>query len=107
MQQIGWSKFKVMVGAYDIFHDDNGDSFQFKFKAKAPYNWCKIRYVRASDTYKVELKKIGRKLDKELSKLWGKRKYSLGITKEIIFEDVYFDSLSTLFEDVTGLATAL
>jgi hypothetical protein len=94
LQQLGGAKFLLMTGSavaeMKSFHV-NLDLQKNKSKA----NKLKISYVVSKDSYCVQfisIKAKGNKIEVELVER---------------FEDVYFDQLQDIFEDVTGLFTTL
>ena len=92
-QQMGGShRLAMMIGAYNFVGDDKSLMFAFKGSTKA--NRCKVTLDFGSDTYKLELFKIGRA-----------PAYTVKTTYES--DDVYWDDLSRLFERNTGLRLSL
>lgn len=86
----GISRLNIMVGAYNLAKDDN--SVMFKFKAKSPYNYCKIT-LDADDTYTLTLQKY----------VWTRCK----MTKEKVISGLYFDMLKNEFEQNAKLYLSL
>lgn len=85
--QIG-SKALLMIGAHRLV--DHGDALGFGFRGSRKANFVKIT-LTPMDVYRMEFYRVGR------SKL----------TKVETVEDVYWDSLRDVIEQVTGLRTSL
>lgn len=92
LSQLGGSKFRVMTGAYNFVGSENDLSFRIPGQgfAKDSINVVRIR-LDPSDTYTMIF-----------SRLRGTKST---IVKEV--SDVYNDSLTRIFESVTGLRTRL
>lgn len=90
-RQIG-NQALAMMGAYHL--TAYPDAFAFKFKGCRKANYCKVTLDEATDTYTVELHKIGR------APLFESRE---------VFNCplVYADSLHTIIEAETGLRLSL
>jgi len=89
IQQLGHStgRMSVMLGAHSFLALESGLQFKMKARAKDGIKVCTIELTPA-DTYTVKF--LGR----------------TGIVKAE-FEDVYADSLKTVFEQTTGLYLSL
>lgn len=79
-------RLTAMIGAYNFVGSENGVSFRFKARAKNGANGVRI-VLDPSDTYTVEFFSV------------RAGKYKVKNT----FSDIYNDSLTHLFENVTGL----
>jgi hypothetical protein len=89
LDQLG-GHIKPMVGAYNVFsHAEGALSFRFKCRAQNQSNYCKISLI--GDSYKVEFKSIR----------------GASIKDKGEFEDVYADTLRSLFESETGLCLVM
>lgn len=77
----------IMLGTKQVIYDDAMIKFDFKMCHKA--NYCIIRYDYGKDTYEMEFCRF-----KKEKMEWQTIK---------IFDDVYCDELTTIFEEFTGL----
>ena len=94
----GGPALKAMISAKDFVRDGE-NKIAFKFSGCRKANYCRVSLVLGSDTYSVELIKIGR-LNK---KTW---KFSENVTHKE-FTGIYGDQLKELFERHTGLLLSL
>lgn len=86
------NQLNIMIGAKDFFKGMYGEKqnypgIQFKFKLCKKYNFCQI-YLNQLDLYNLELGKI--------------KKFEYA--DKIVFENIYFDNLGSIFSEKTGLA---
>ena len=89
-EQLGKGRFVAMTGAFHLVRLDNG--LQFSFKGCKDANKCRIT-LTPRDTYLVEFFKFSPRLG------------DAALVKE--FEDVYADTLQTVFTHYTGLDTKI
>ena len=99
LQQLGGrNRLQAMIGARDIYSDDNGLSLVFKFMqgAKNKANYLKIT-LADSDTYTVKFVRITRKKDPTFG-------VYMPVAEDVSeFELIYCDQLIELIEAETGL----
>jgi hypothetical protein len=82
---------QLMVGASNFAYNNINDSFQFRFKECSYANICIIkRCYRSDDTYIIEFWKIQ----------W------FGFKKIKVYEDVYCDQLTDIFESLRNNLTS-
>lgn len=101
LQQLGGRKFIMMVGAKDIYSVNKGEGLTFKFMrgAKNKATHCTVN-LDPSDTYTVEFSKVVCKKDPTLGIRTPEKKTVSN------FEGIYWDQLTELFRNETGLATS-
>lgn len=102
LAQLGGNKFRAMTGAKSFAGDK--DSLTFKLPArfaKDGITAVKIK-LEPTDTYTVTFYK---------QRPWTKSNIAKGIAAAVVvvkeFDNVYCDTLCTVFESATGLATSL
>lgn len=93
LEQLGGNRFRVFTGCKNFVGSENALTFQIP-RAKDGINACEIK-LEPSDTYTVRFYRV------------GDRRTGYKHTDKSVHENVYCDSLVTLFESVTGLATHL
>lgn len=97
LQQLGGGRFVGMTGAKALTACDNGLRLKLPGNmTRERINWMEVR-LEPSDTYTVTFASERR----PRGKAWAERKVLH------TFQDVYCDQLRDLFEQVTGLLTAL
>jgi len=93
LQQLGGNKFKVMIGAKNIFSCDNNRALSFQLPSRFAANG--INYVKItldpSDTYIMYFGKIAKRT----------------LTEVATYTDIYCDMLQAMFTRETGLDTHL
>lgn len=87
LNQLGGRMFCMMVGAHSLLGSEN--SLTLGFKGSRKWNKLKVE-LTPMDVYKVTFYKIGPKT-----------------FKDSVHEEIYNDSLRSLFERETGLYTSL
>lgn len=98
LQQLGGRRrLGVMIGAYDFFSDNDGQTLTFKFKMCKEANCVKIT-LNAMDTYDIEFIKIGR---------LSKKTWTVPVRKVKTYEGVYADQMQEVIESFTGLYMSL
>lgn len=90
LKQLGGNKIIAMVGAYNLI--DLGNGLQFDFKGSRKVNKIQI-ILNGGNTYDINFYKYNR------------RTFDCPLVNE--FTDVYAETLTTLFESVTGLCTSI
>ena len=90
LTQLGGNKFVVMTGSKNFLAGENYLNMKLT-RNKAKAQWLKIT-LNGKDLYDMNFYTA----DKECNK-----------TTKVLFEDVYFDQLQTLFTRATGLYTSL
>lgn len=92
LEQLGKNRFIAMTGAKNFVGSDDALSFKLPSNfAKGGINAVRIRLDTSRDTYEVTF-----------SKIRGTK-----VTQVSTFNDVYADSLRSLFTSETGLDTSL
>lgn len=92
-QQLGGSRFAMMVGAKDFMFDSKGSYLSFKIGsgAKEGINYVKVIYDKGGDDYTMEFCVFR----------------GLKVTVKHRVEGVYGDQLQDIFEKYTGFYTTL
>ena len=82
------NRLQMMIGASNFAYNNINDSFQLQFEMCRHANICIIRRCyRSEDTYIMEFRK---------TRIFGYKMIK-------IYEDLYCDQLTRIFEDFTGL----
>lgn len=99
LQQLGGRRrLSAMIGMYDVFSDNDGQTLCFKFKGCRRASYCRIT-LTPDDTYDVEFIKPGR---------LNRKTWDMSPSKTIAkFEGIYCDMLHETFESTTGLYLTL
>lgn len=104
LQQLGGRRFIAMTGSSHFTATGNGLRF------KVGRNSGRVTHVdiqlNAMDLYDVEFFRMDRKKNKALS-FPGYTHWDYSKKTVKTYSDVYFDSLQSIFTDVTGLYTSL
>lgn len=95
LQQLGGNRFIVMTGAKSFIAHDDGLSFSIGRNSKS-INYVKIA-IELNDLYTITFEK--RSISTKTAVL----------TRKVIeqIENVYFDQLQSIFQNVTGLYTRI
>ena len=103
LNQLGGNQFIAMTGAKNFLFADvteHNDKIWLRMdigRNSGKVNKLKIYYNSGADTYTMHFYK----------QRVNKKTFDVKITNEQIFEGVYSDMLTSIFEDVTGMYTSI
>ncbi|MBR0076260.1 MAG: hypothetical protein IJP96_10960 [Synergistaceae bacterium] len=100
-QQLGGKRFVAMTGVHDM-HTNGDDLVMSLIRNQSKANRLQIKYNFGSDLYTMRFyRETGGKFNKNYE--WIEHKL-----KEIkTFDEIYFDQLTTIFREFTGLETRM
>lgn len=104
LEHLGGNKFLVMTGCSHVVFSNSENSVRMQIpKNTGKVNRVEIVYIPVADLYRMRFYKYAAGRYNAKTGLFTEDK----VTNEKVFDDVYADQLSKVFENVTGLYTRL